>query len=60
MSETPLREELESASARLEAIAEGLADESAGADHAALAGEAVTLTARVSELVAQFLREAGA
>jgi hypothetical protein len=57
---SPLSQELESAGARLETIAERLGDASAGAEHAALADEAVALTARVSELVAQFLREAGA
>jgi hypothetical protein len=60
MTETPLRQELEASATRLEFIAERLADESAGADHAALAEEAVVLAGRVSELVAQFLREAGA
>ena len=60
VTETPLSKELEASATRLEFIAERLADESAGKDHAALAEEAVVLAGRVSELVAQFLREAGA
>jgi hypothetical protein len=55
-----LTDELQATTSRLEEIAALLADESASAEHATLAEEAVTLSTRVSELVARFLREAAA